>query len=59
MPANKKLLINMDKLGHTVYNIEGATFGPLLPNGKKSLVFVADDNFSARDKTQFLLFEIE
>jgi hypothetical protein len=57
-PVNKKLLLNMDTLDRTVYNIEGATLGPILPNGKRSLVFIADDNFSARDKTQFLLFEI-
>ena len=57
-PLRKKLLLNMDDLGINVYNIEGATFGPLLPNGKRSLLFVADDNFSGREKTQLLLFEV-
>lgn len=55
----KRLLLNMDDLGINVYNIEGASFGPRLPNGKRSLLFVADDNFSGEEKTQFLLFEIE
>jgi len=55
----KRLLLNMDKLGINIYNIEGATFGPRLPNGKQSLLFVADDNFSGREKTQLLLFEVE
>lgn len=55
----KKLLMNMDALGLEVYNIEGATLGPLLPNGKRSLLFVADDNFSGKEKTQLLLFEVE
>ena len=58
-PLQKKLLLNMDGLGRLIDNIEGATFGPLLPNGKRSLIFVSDDNFSPTQKTQFLLFEVE
>lgn len=58
-PLQKRLLVNMDSLGINVYNIEGATLGPLLPNGRRSLLFVADDNFSQKEKTQFLLFEVE
>ena len=58
-PAQKKLLINMDQLGIYIDNIEGATFGPLLPDGHKSIIFVADNNFSAIEKSQFLLFEVE
>jgi len=34
------------------------TFGPDLPNGHKSLLFVADNNFSPLEKMQLLLFEI-
>lgn len=55
----KKLLLNMDDLGFYIDNIEGVTFGPLLPNGKRSLIFVADNNFNPLEKTQFLLFEVE
>lgn len=58
-PLQKRLLVNMDNLGIGVYNIEGATFGPRLPNGKQSLLFVTDDNFTGKEKTQFLLFEVE
>lgn len=57
-PANKKLLINMDDLGIYIDNIEGVTFGPDLPNGHKTLIFVSDNNFSKEQKTQFLLFEV-
>jgi hypothetical protein len=57
-PLSKKLLLNMDSLGILVDNIEGATFGPKLPNGKQSLIFVADDNFSPQQQNQFLLFEV-
>ena len=38
-------------------NTEGMTWGPVLANGKRSLVFVSDDNFSSRQITQFLAFE--
>jgi hypothetical protein len=58
VPASKKLLLNMDDLGIYIDNVEGVTFGPLLPNGHKTLIFVADNNFSADEKSQLLLFEV-
>ncbi|MDQ3278896.1 MAG: esterase-like activity of phytase family protein [Bacteroidota bacterium] len=58
-PIKKKLLLNMDNLKRWVDNVEGATFGPRLPNGKRSLLFVTDDNFAAFAQTQFFLFEVE
>jgi len=58
IPATKKLLLNMDDLGMYTDNIEGVTFGPVLPNGHKSLVFIADNNFSPLEKAQVLLFEV-
>jgi hypothetical protein len=57
-PVVKKLLLNMDALGVYVDNIEGITFGPLLPNGRRTLLLIADNNFEALEKTQFFLFEI-
>ena len=48
----------MDALGIYTDNIEGVTFGPLLPNGHKTLLFIADNNFSNLQKTQLLLFEV-
>jgi len=57
-PAVKKLLLNMDSLGIYIDNIEGVTFGPRLPNGHNTLVFVADNNFNPLQKSQFLLFEV-
>lgn len=56
--ARKKLLLNMDDLGIYIDNIEGVTFGPDLPNGNKTLIFISDNNFKSFEKTQFLLFEI-
>ena len=58
IPVTKKLLLNMDDLGIYIDNIEGVTFGPALPNGHKTLLFVADNNFNPLQKTQFLLFEV-
>jgi hypothetical protein len=57
-PVKKTLLLNMDDLGIHIDNIEGVTFGPLLPNGHKTLLFVADNNFSELQKGQVLLFEV-
>ena len=57
--VTKKLLLNMDDLGFYIDNIEGVTFGPSLSNGNKTLIFIADNNFSPLEKTQFLLFEVE
>ncbi len=54
----KKLLLNMDSLGIFIDNIEGVTFGPLLANGKQSLIFIADNNFNFFEKSQLLLFEL-
>jgi len=57
-PVTKKLLFDMNTLGLFTENIEGVTLGPVLPNGNRSLIFVADNNFATRQKSQFLLFEI-
>jgi hypothetical protein len=58
-PATKKLILNMDDLGIFIDNIEGITFGPKLANGKQSLLFVSDNNFSEKQITQVLLFEVD
>jgi hypothetical protein len=58
VPVSKKLLLNMDSLGRYIDNIEGVSFGPLLPNGHRSLLFIADNNFAKEEKAQVLLFEI-
>jgi hypothetical protein len=58
-PASKRLILDFDALRlPTLDNVEGFSWGPKLPNGHDTLVFVSDDNFSARQVTQFLLFEV-
>jgi hypothetical protein len=58
-PATKKLLLNFDSLGIFTDNIEGITWGPILPNSNKTLLCVSDNNFSPIQKTQLLLFEVK
>ncbi len=57
-PVSKKLILNMDLLNQYIDNIEGVTWGPLLPNGHRTLLFVSDNNFQSFQKTQILLFEV-
>ena len=57
-PALKKLLLNMDDIDRYVDNVEGITFGPLLPNGHRSLLLIADNNFSKFEKSQVFLLEV-
>lgn len=57
--VTKSLLYNFETLHTYIDNIEGMTFGPRLPGGSRSLVFVADNNFEEKEETQFYLFEIQ
>ncbi|MYM83665.1 esterase-like activity of phytase family protein [Duganella sp. FT50W] len=58
-PLRKQLLLNFDSAGlNKVDNLEGMSWGPLLPNGHRSLVLVSDDNFSDDQVTQLLAFEL-
>ena len=38
-------------------NTEGMCWGPTMPNGNRTLLFVSDDNFNPLQITQFLAFE--
>ena len=56
--AEKTLLLDLDTLGVTLDNLEALAFGPVLPDGRQSLVITSDNNFSIRQTTQFLAFAI-
>ena len=58
-PVRKKLLLDLTELGIPLYNLEGMTLGPRLPDGSQSLVLVSDDNFDEGQKTQFILFSLK
>lgn len=57
--VEKALLLDLDELGLALDNIEGMVIGPDLPDGRRSLVLVSDDNFAASQFTQFLLFALD
>jgi hypothetical protein len=57
-PAQKTLLLDLGTLGIPLDNVEGMTFGPDLPDGRRSLIMVSDNNFAASQFTQFLLFAV-
>jgi hypothetical protein len=65
VPVTKTLLLDLSKVNGLseklarLDNFEGMTFGPRLANGHQSLIIVSDDNFSDRQITSFLLFEVE
>jgi hypothetical protein len=40
-------------------NFEGLTWGPNLPDGRKSLLVISDNNFAAKEKTQLLVFAVK
>ena len=58
-PAKKTLLLDLRTLGIPLDNVEGMTIGPTLPDGRRSLVLVSDNNFAASQFTQFLLFALD
>lgn len=43
----------------SVENFEAMAFGPVLPDGRKTLLVMTDDNFSKTQKTQLLVFAVE
>lgn len=57
-PITKQLVLDFDTLGIRIDNLEGMCFGPSLPNGHRTLILVADDNFSILQTTQMLALEI-
>ena len=56
----KTLVANFDRFVgqglERLDNTEGMAWGPALPGGGRSLVFVSDDNFNSRQVTQFVAF---
>ena len=57
-PVRKELLLDLDELGIPLDNVEGMAFGPDLPDGRRSLVLVSDNNFAPAQFTQFLLLAL-
>ena len=59
MPVSQAEVFAFDDLGIPIDNIEGMTFGPSLPDGRKTLIVVSDNNFSPGQFTQFILLALD
>lgn len=56
--ATKSLFLDFACLNTKLDNFEALAWGPILPNGNRTLIAVSDDNFSQRQVTKFLLIEV-
>ncbi len=56
---DKALLLDFGDLGMALDNLEGVTFGAVLPDGRRALILVSDNNFSGTQFTQFVAFAVE
>lgn len=57
-PVTKTLIADLAQFGINPDNVEALTFGETLDNGHRSLILVADNNFSSGQIQQFLAFDI-
>lgn len=58
-PVHKRLVLDFASLGlDHIDNIEGMSWGPRLPHGERTLVFVSDDNFNPTQVTQVIAVAI-
>lgn len=57
--VTKTLVLDLADLGIVLDNVEGMTLGPVLPDGRQSLILISDNNFSATQFTQVLAFAID
>lgn len=65
IPAKSNLLLDLKTIrselpSRIIDNLEGMSFGPELPNGNQTLLFVSDNNFNSfyNQLNQVLVFEI-
>lgn len=59
IPVDKRLLVDFGDMGLTPDNVEGMTLGPILPDGRRTLILVSDNNFNADQVTQFIVLALE
>lgn len=56
--VSKELILDLTALGIPLDNLEGMSFGPTLPDGRRLLLIVSDDNFSGEQVTHVLAFAV-
>ncbi|WP_066378421.1 MULTISPECIES: esterase-like activity of phytase family protein [unclassified Anabaena] len=57
-PVQKKLILDLRTINAPLDNIEGLTFGARLPDGKRALILISDNNFNAIQRNQILAFKV-
>jgi 3-phytase/alkaline phosphatase D len=59
-PMPKALVADLEAdLGVDPDNVEGMIFGPVLPDGRITLILVSDNNFNPSQTTQFIALAVE
>jgi hypothetical protein len=58
-PVSQMEVFAFDDLGIPIDNIEGMTFGPLMPDGRIPLIIVSDNNFGPGQFTQFIVLALD
>ena len=58
-PVQKRLLLDFADLGITPDNLEGLSLGPVLGDGRQSLIVVSDNNFSGTQTTQVIALALD
>lgn len=63
--VTKKLLVDFEgdlqkiRSGKSAQNYEALSWGPLLPDGRRSLLVISDNNFSKKEITELVVFAVE
>ena len=57
--VQKRLLLDFADLGITPDNLEGLSLGPVLEDGRQSLIVVSDNNFSGTQTTQVIALALD
>lgn len=58
LPMRKRLVLDLSRVRGLprIDNVEGITLGPRLPDGRRLLVLVSDDDFNPQQVTRFIAF---
>ena len=54
----KELVLDLNQLGQRQTNFEALARGPVLPDGRQTLLVMSDNNFQKSEKTEILLFAL-
>jgi hypothetical protein len=59
-PVSKRMVLELTpSTNPKPDNLEGATFGPMLSDGRYSLILISDNNFGSTQTTQFIAYAVD